>query len=160
VKLVDFGFATRVSARNEVCCRVCAAGAVLFLPFCVRVPGVLMYVWGEGAATATTEVWVLCCVQSISRAVRCQREAHRVTALTAFPQHALVYCTALHCCPAAQILTEFCGSPEYAAPELFLGKPYPATSVDIWALGVILYGTYGAASVATTGSALLLLPLL
>lgn len=42
-------------------------------------------------------------------------------------------------------LKEFCGSPLYSSPELFLQKPYIGPEVDVWALGVTLYAM-------TTGS--------
>jgi len=38
-----------------------------------------------------------------------------------------------------QLLSKFCGTLSYSAPELLLGKPYPPTPVDVWALGVSLF---------------------
>lgn len=38
-----------------------------------------------------------------------------------------------------ELLKSSCGSPPYAAPEIFLARPYLGPEVDVWSMGVLLY---------------------
>jgi 5'-AMP-activated protein kinase catalytic alpha subunit len=40
---------------------------------------------------------------------------------------------------ADEKLTEYCGTPSYAAPELVASTPYDGKKSDVWSLGVLLY---------------------
>jgi serine/threonine protein kinase len=41
---------------------------------------------------------------------------------------------------STKFLATNCGSPCYAAPEIFDNQPYIGTAADIWSLGVCLFG--------------------
>lgn len=41
--------------------------------------------------------------------------------------------------PSDSLLDDYPGSPQYAAPELFLGNPYTGYPADVWAMGICLY---------------------
>ena len=42
-------------------------------------------------------------------------------------------------CSSMQKLKIFCGTPSYMAPEITMKKEYDGKTVDMWALGVLLY---------------------
>lgn len=56
-----------------------------------------------------------------------------------FETNSLIFGHHLYCPGAQQRLDTFCGSPPYAAPELFSDDHYLGGPVDVWALGVLVY---------------------
>lgn len=42
-------------------------------------------------------------------------------------------------CSSIQKLKIFCGTPSYMAPEITMKKEYDGKTVDMWALGVLLF---------------------
>ena len=41
-----------------------------------------------------------------------------------------------------KLLTEYLGTPNYAVPEMYKGKPYDGVKADIFSLGIILLNLF------------------